>query len=174
MTHPVIGIAAVAVMAVCGTAPANAATMIAIPSVVAVSAQSYLDVIAMLEDTGYRVTGMKSTLLGRLKIRAQNREHMREIVVSRSTGEIKSDRIIKMFAAESSTTKPRAATAAVVGTGTTSGSGGSSGSSGGGISVNAGSGGLGVSVGGSGGVNVSAGSGGVGASVGGLSVGLGN
>lgn len=78
-------------------APASATSLNGFPVVAGFAAQNYTLVIAMLEDTGYRVTSMKSTLLGRLKIRAQNREHIREVVVSRSTGEIKSDRIVKVF-----------------------------------------------------------------------------
>lgn len=66
-----------------------------------IAQQNYIDVVGMLEGTGYRVVDMKSTFLGRIRIRAKNREHMREVVVSRSTGEIKSDQIIKVFAAPS-------------------------------------------------------------------------
>lgn len=124
-----------------------------------ISAQSYIEVIGMLEESGYRVTGMKSTLLGRIKILAQNRQHLREVVVSRSTGEIKSDRIIREFASGSD--------GGVKQTQTRSQSSDSSNSS-------TGSGGVSVSVGGGGtSAGVSAGGGGVSANVGGLSVGLG-
>lgn len=66
--------------------------------VVLIAQQTYVDVVGMLERSGYRVVDMKSTFLGRIRIRAKNREHLREVVVSRSTGEIKSDQIIRVFA----------------------------------------------------------------------------
>lgn len=69
-------------------------------TLMAIAAQSYLTVIDMLESTGYRVVDMKSTLLGRLKVRARNRQHMRELVISRSTGEVMSDRIIRVYAVD--------------------------------------------------------------------------
>ncbi|MBT8425379.1 MAG: hypothetical protein HKP29_03415 [Silicimonas sp.] len=145
---------------------------------IAVSAQSYVEVIGMLEESGYRVTGMKSTLLGRIKILAQNREHLREVVVSRSTGEIKSDRIIRVFASGSDgDTRPTPAGSQPSNGPTSSGSG-SGGVSvsvggGGGVNVGVGSGGVSASVGGSGGIGASVGGGGINANVGGLSVGLG-
>lgn len=58
---------------------------------------SYVDVIANLEGTGYQIVDMRSTFLGRIKLRARNAIHMREIVVSRSTGEILSDVIIAIY-----------------------------------------------------------------------------
>ncbi len=58
----------------------------------------YTDVLVMLERTGYKVVKMDSTLLGRVRILARNREHLREVIVSRSTGEIKRDVILKRFA----------------------------------------------------------------------------
>lgn len=125
--------------------PASATTVFGLPVVAGIAAQNYTMVIAMLEDTGYRVTSMKSTLLGRLKIRAQNREHVREVVVSRSTGEIMSDRIVKVFNdpdgdravsreanAPQGGQEPSGASANVGGTSASVGSGGASVSTGGG------------------------------------------
>lgn len=146
--------------AILAAAPAQsqAAPQLGPAPMMIVAAESYLDVIQMLEDTGYNVTGMKSTLLGRLKIRAQNKQHLREIVVSRSTGEIKSDRILKVFGGgEGGSSLARNSA------GKTSDTGGDrTSTSTGGVSVS------------SGGTSVSVGSGGIGASVGGVSVGLGN
>lgn len=63
-----------------------------------VAQQSYTDVLVSLERAGYRVLKMQTTFLGRLKILAQNRSHVREVVVSRSTGEIMSDRVVRVLA----------------------------------------------------------------------------
>lgn len=68
---------------------------------VQIAQATYLQVAAALEQSGYRVTEIKSTLLGRIRIRAQNRDHEREIVVSRSTGEIKRDIVVRMLASDS-------------------------------------------------------------------------
>lgn len=60
--------------------------------------RSYLDVIAQLESSGYTLDSVEKTFLGRMKITAHNRAHVREMVVSRSTGEIMHDAIVKVFA----------------------------------------------------------------------------
>ena len=164
MNKTILSATAVAIFFSGAQGPVYAASQGGAAGVVVVSAQSYLDVIVMLEKAGYDVTGMKSTFLGRLKIRAQNRKHLREIVVSRSTGEIKSDRILKVFGSEggASAAAPRPA----------SSSNAASASGSGGISASAGTGGVSASVGSAASVNV--GSGGVSANVGGISVGIGN
>ncbi len=138
--------------------PAMAAPSIGMPSVVAISAQTYLNVIQTLETNGYQVTGLKTTLLGRMKIRAQNRKHIREVVVSRSTGEVLSDRILRTFAAGSNETKTQRQNAS---SGSSSGGGISAGVDAGGVSVgaSAGDGGVGVDAN-VGGVSVSVGLGG--------------
>lgn len=59
------------------------------------------DVVAALEASGYTVTEIRTTLLGRLRIVARNGEHRREVVMSRATGEILSDRIVEVFATAS-------------------------------------------------------------------------
>ena len=125
----------------------------AMPAMFVLAAQSYVDVIEMLESAGYRVNGMKTTFLGRVKIQAQNRQHLREVVVSRSTGEIKSDRIIRTFREEGGETASRrngqdegTSSNSGSGTGVSVGTGGASASVGtGGASVSAG--GASVSVG---------------------------
>jgi len=60
--------------------------------------RSYLDVIAQLESAGYTLDKVEKTFLGRMKITARNRVHLRELVVSRSTGEIMRDAVIREFA----------------------------------------------------------------------------
>lgn len=133
--------------------PASASAQDAriLPSML-VSAQSYVDVINMLEKAGYRVSGMKTTLLGRVKIRAQNRQHLREVVVSRSTGEIKSDRIIRVFRAQDGATAQKGKRSSGSSSGSQSGSGVnvdasvSSGGTSAGASVSAGGGSAGASV----------------------------
>lgn len=71
--------------------------------------QTYLDVMANLEAAGYSVVETKTTFLGRVQITARNAAHLREVVVSRATGEVKSDVIVETFATGD------AAAAAVVG-----------------------------------------------------------
>ena len=60
--------------------------------------QTYLDVMANLEAAGYAVVETKTTFLGRVQITARNAAHLREVVVSRATGEVKSDVILQTFA----------------------------------------------------------------------------
>lgn len=55
----------------------------------------YLDVIEALDDAGYRILSVGTTLLNRVRIRASNDRHVREIVVSRSTGEILRDAVLQ-------------------------------------------------------------------------------
>ncbi len=129
--------------------------------------RSYTQVIFNLEDEGYQVTELTTTLLGRVRIIARNSVHLREVVVSRATGEIKSDVILKIFAlnsgdAKATTTKSISSTA----TGGTSFSGG-------GVAASVGSNGVSASIGGNGGVSASVGGGGISAGVGGVSAGLG-
>ncbi len=65
--------------------------------VVVVQARSYGDVVAALEAGGYRVDDISRTFLGRVRIVASNRQHRREVIISRSTGEIMSDMIVDVF-----------------------------------------------------------------------------
>jgi len=184
-----------------GTAPAEAGRAGGVtgeaPERIVLARQSYTDVIATLERNGYRVVNMSSTLLGRVKIQARNRVHLREIVVSRSTGEIKHDVILKVYrrvkegseAHKRLQRRAREAEAAGNSGGGSSGSGSSGGSSGGvsvgvgggngggaSVSVGGDTGGVSVDVGGGGGggVSVDVGGGGVSANVGGIGVIIGN
>jgi hypothetical protein len=77
---------------VTGTAAINASDQIQ------VAQQTYLDVMANLESAGYTIVETKRTLLGRVKILAENSVHLREVVVSRATGEVKRDEVIRIFA----------------------------------------------------------------------------
>lgn len=63
-----------------------------------VAQNSHLDVIAQLEAVGYTILDTKTTLLGRIHIYAKNDAHVREVVVSRWTGEVKYDLIVETFA----------------------------------------------------------------------------
>jgi len=65
--------------------------------------QTYLDVMANLEAAGYTVVETKTTFLGRVQITARNATHLREVVVSRATGEVKSDVILETFATDDAT-----------------------------------------------------------------------
>tara|TARA_R110002124_G_scaffold35633_4_gene115721 strand:+ start:609 stop:1109 length:501 start_codon:yes stop_codon:yes gene_type:complete len=60
--------------------------------------QTYIDVMAQLEASGYEVINVSRTWLGRVKIEARNQIHMREVVVSSSTGEVMSDVVVSVFA----------------------------------------------------------------------------
>ena len=72
--------------------------------------QTYVSVIGNLETNGYAVVDLETTLLGRIKIVAQNSAHVRELVVSRSTGEIMSDRILRILEESEETTAQARAT----------------------------------------------------------------
>lgn len=136
--------------------------------------QSYTDVIATLEGNGYRVVKMSSTMLGRVKIVARNSQHLREIVVSRSTGEIKHDVILKVYRVKDGADAARRTKSRLPGVSLGSGGGSSGGGSGGSVSVDVGGGGASASVGGSGGASASVGGGGASVSVGGGGLSIGN
>lgn len=65
---------------------------------VSIQQQAMNTIMAELEATGYQVIEVSTTFLGRIRILASNSENMREIVVSRSTGEVKRDVIVEVFA----------------------------------------------------------------------------
>jgi hypothetical protein len=65
------------------------------PAAAAGEAQpTYLAVVASLQSDGYTIVSVKRSLLGRYMILARNRTEVREVVVSSSTGEIKSDMVV--------------------------------------------------------------------------------
>ena len=57
--------------------------------------QRALPVIDALKKEGYSVRSIHLTLLNRVRIRAENRDYLREIVVSPATGDILRDAIVK-------------------------------------------------------------------------------
>jgi hypothetical protein len=64
-------------------------------------ARTQAQVTAALEDQGYRVEKVRRSLLGRVIITARSAAHVREVVMSRATGEILSDQIIETVVAGS-------------------------------------------------------------------------
>lgn len=57
----------------------------------------YIDVLEALDTEGYTIVSVTDTLLNRVKIRARNRQHLREIVVSRASGQILRDAVIDTY-----------------------------------------------------------------------------
>ena len=60
--------------------------------------RTYLDVVATLEAEGYQIRDVSKTWLGRIKIVATSKANLREVIVSRTTGEILSDVIVDVYA----------------------------------------------------------------------------
>jgi len=58
---------------------------------IVVASLEYQNVISDLRSDGYKIVKVSRTLLGRIRILARNKVHTREVVVSRTTGEIKRD-----------------------------------------------------------------------------------
>ncbi len=58
--------------------------------------RDYTDVVNGLTATNYEIEGVSTTLLGRTRIMANNGQHRREVIVSRSTGEILSDVLLDL------------------------------------------------------------------------------
>jgi uncharacterized membrane protein YgcG len=58
------------------------------------ASQAHLAVIQMLKENGYSVVSIKRTFLGRAKVTVTNNLHTREIIVSRSTGEVMHERTV--------------------------------------------------------------------------------
>lgn len=59
---------------------------------------NYIAVLQTLEQRGYSIVEVSSTLLNRLRIWAENNIHRREIVVSRANGRILRDVIVETYA----------------------------------------------------------------------------
>lgn len=55
----------------------------------------YLDVIDALDESGYQILSTSRTLLNRVRIRASNGVHLREIIISRASGAILRDAILE-------------------------------------------------------------------------------
>ncbi|MBD3676849.1 MAG: hypothetical protein HUJ27_00415 [Rhodobacteraceae bacterium] len=71
-------------------------------------ARTETQVMAALELQGYQISDTRRSFLGRTVITAQNNIHIREVVMSRATGEILSDQIVAVLkgaaAADTTTT----------------------------------------------------------------------
>jgi hypothetical protein len=139
-----------------------------------VAQQTYGDVIMQLQNGGYRIEEVKRTFLGRIRILARNKVHLREVIVSRSTGEVKRDVVIEVMASgndgQGSSSSPNSgssggATSGGSSSGGSSGDGSSGSSSGANASVSGGGFNAGASVGG-GGVDVGVSGGGFGGGLG--------
>ncbi|WP_114965567.1 hypothetical protein [Alkalilacustris brevis] len=69
--------------------------------VMAASAQPpelrHIQVLTALEDAGYTLVELRRTWLNRILIRARNSRHLREIVISRSTGSILRDVVLETY-----------------------------------------------------------------------------
>jgi hypothetical protein len=57
----------------------------------------YLEVLSALDRDGYNIVSVEETFLGRIRIRAANKFHLREIVVSRASGQILRDAIVTQY-----------------------------------------------------------------------------
>lgn len=57
----------------------------------------YLDVIAELGDSGYRIVSVSRTLLNRMRIEADNGQHLREIIFSQAAGLVLRDVIVERY-----------------------------------------------------------------------------
>jgi len=55
----------------------------------------FLAIIAALSDAGYEILSTDVTLLNRVRIRADNGSHLREIVVSRASGRVLRDVVVQ-------------------------------------------------------------------------------
>jgi hypothetical protein len=60
--------------------------------------RTYLDVVTSLKAEGYEITDVSKTWLGRIKIVATSKANLREVIVSRTTGEVLSDVIVDVYA----------------------------------------------------------------------------
>ena len=59
---------------------------------------NYVEVIDALTVNGYQIVSVTDTMLNRVRIRARNVSHLREIVVSRASGQVLRDAIIETYA----------------------------------------------------------------------------
>lgn len=120
-------------------------------------ARTEAQVVAALELQGYEISAIRHSLLGRVVVTAQNQVHVRQVVMSRGTGEILSDQIVDLIAGADAQTSGTAAAGADGGstsTGATVGLGVDLGVSAGSNEEDEGGGSTGASVGGSGGVSI--------------------
>ena len=64
----------------------------------AATAETVADMLRTLESEGFVVTDIGRTFLGRIRIEAVSDGYVREVILSRSTGEIKQDAIFRQRA----------------------------------------------------------------------------
>lgn len=57
----------------------------------------FLTIITALSHAGYEIVSTDVTLLNRVRIRARNNSHLREIVVSRASGRVLRDVVVQTF-----------------------------------------------------------------------------
>ena len=70
------------------------------PPIMIAQARTEADLIAALELQGYQIDSVRRTLLGRVVIKARNDTNIREIVMSRSRGDVLSDQIVRNLSAD--------------------------------------------------------------------------
>lgn len=89
-------------MATASHLPGQGSASIAAEEMLASSSQPpesrHLEVLDVLENTGYTLVELRRTWLNRILIRARNAQHLREIVISRSTGSILRDVVVETYA----------------------------------------------------------------------------
>lgn len=98
ITGLALGISGQAALAQNASVAAQSDTSFTAGETVVAQTQTYIDVMAQLEASGYEVINVSRTWLGRVKIEARNQIHMREVVVSSSTGEVMSDVVVAVYA----------------------------------------------------------------------------
>jgi hypothetical protein len=85
----------------CGQAAADAHADLAAEELMAASSQPaelrHIEVLTALEQAGYTLVELRRTWLNRILIRARNSHHLREIVISRSTGSVLRDVVIETY-----------------------------------------------------------------------------
>lgn len=57
----------------------------------------YLEVVRALDEAGYRIVSITDTFLNRIRIRASNADHLREVIISRSSGQVLRDALIEVY-----------------------------------------------------------------------------
>ncbi len=94
------GLALVLVVALASAGHADPASRVAGFDIVRVQHNPqwrYIDILEALDSEGYTIVSVTDTLLNRVKIRARSRQHLREIVVSRASGQILRDAVIETY-----------------------------------------------------------------------------
>lgn len=109
-------------------AQAQAQATFDLQAVIDYAGERAAEAVAEFQAAGYRVVDMSRTLLGRIRITLENEMHVRQIVVSRSTGEIMYDAVIASNEGNGTSANVQSNTSVNIGIGQ-SGNGGSAGGS---------------------------------------------